>query len=313
MMTSTPPCWLTSALVSVAVTGCGPSVAGHDPVASGTGSTTAATSGSGGSVSSAAPSGSDSITTGDATASVDSTGNPFVVPPDHTVHPQQCDLFAQDCPRGEKCTPWADDGGPYWNSTRCVPVVADPAGTGEPCHVESSPTSGLDDCDRGAMCFGADPRTLEGICTPLCIDPRDPHCEDPDRYCPIAGDGVLLLCLETCDPLQRECPPAWACHPVHEQWVCVADGSGDMGAYGDPCEFINACDPGLVCLDSASVPPGLPCRGAPGCCTEVCDITDPLGDQQCTGWAEGQICQSWYGGGEAPMGLENVGVCALPP
>ena len=54
------------------------------------------------------------------------------------------------------------------------------------------------------------------------------------------------------------------------------------------------------------------CEGAGGCCTEVCDITDPAGDQQCAGVAGGQTCQSWYEEGHAPAGFEHVGACALP-
>ncbi|MEX1364969.1 MAG: hypothetical protein AB1Z98_17710, partial [Nannocystaceae bacterium] len=34
--------------------------------------------------------------------------------------PPQCSLFAQDCPDGEKCMPWANDGGDAWNATICV-------------------------------------------------------------------------------------------------------------------------------------------------------------------------------------------------
>jgi hypothetical protein len=85
-----------------------------------------------------------------------------------------------------------------------------------------------------------------------------------------------------------------------------------MGAYGDPCEFINVCDPGLICLDAATVPPGQPCEGAAGCCTEICDLSDPAGDMQCAGAAEGQTCQPWYEEDSAPIGFEDVGVCALP-
>ena len=81
---------------------------------------------------------------------------------------------------------------------------------------------------------------------------------------------------------------------------------------GPAFEFINVCDPGLVCLISSTVPPGQACEGAGGCCTEVCDITDPAGDLQCTGAAGGQQCLRWYQEGMAPAGLENVGACAVP-
>src|SRR5690606_9934066 len=33
-----------------------------------------------------------------------------------------CDNWAQDCPDGEKCAAWADDGTNSWNNLKCVPV-----------------------------------------------------------------------------------------------------------------------------------------------------------------------------------------------
>ena len=46
-----------------------------------------------------------------------------------------CDLWEQDCPEGEKCNPWANDGGASWNALRCVPIDPNPDGVGEPCTV----------------------------------------------------------------------------------------------------------------------------------------------------------------------------------
>jgi hypothetical protein len=243
--------------------------------------------------------------------STDPTGVTFLLEPD--VGPAfRCDLFEQDCPPGEKCTVWANDGG-SWNATKCVPVVDDPAGPGEPCHVEGSGTSGIDDCDFGAVCWDVDPKALEGVCMPFCVgDASNPYCEDPDRTCPIYADGAFVLCFPNCNPLEQGCREDQTCLPVQDAWICGPDASGDMGAYGDPCEFLNVCDPGLICLGASAVPPGLPCEGATGCCTEVCDITDPAGDQQCAGAAEGQTCQAWYEEGAAPVKWEDVGACALP-
>src|SRR5690606_7229360 len=60
------------------------------------------------------------------TTSADETGVVFLNRPD-TGSTAECDVFAQDCPPGEKCTFWADDGGSSWNALKCVPVVDDPA------------------------------------------------------------------------------------------------------------------------------------------------------------------------------------------
>jgi hypothetical protein len=245
------------------------------------------------------------------TASVDETGVVFLLDPDAGGSAFECDIFEQHCPKGEKCTMWANDGG-TWNASKCVPVVDDPAGAGEPCHMEGGPASGIDDCDLGMMCWDVDSKTLEGTCIPFCVgDSSNPECEDPGRFC--ATGGVLAVCLQICNPLVQDCGEGRACYPTQgEFWSCAPDASGEEGAYGDYCAFINSCDPGLICIESSTVPPGQPCEGTGGCCTEVCDLADPLGDLQCAGAAEGQTCQAWYQEGKAPAGLENVGACALP-
>ena len=40
----------------------------------------------------------------------------FFCPPDGGDEFFECDLFAQDCPAGEKCMPWANDGTEVWNA-----------------------------------------------------------------------------------------------------------------------------------------------------------------------------------------------------
>ncbi|MCH9681605.1 MAG: ribulose phosphate epimerase [Deltaproteobacteria bacterium] len=223
-----------------------------------------------------------------------------------------CDLFTQDCPEGQKCMPWADDGGGAWNATRCSPIADNPGEPGDPCMVEGSDTSGVDDCELGSVCWDVDPKTNTGTCVGMCTGTRgNPVCEDPDTQCSIDGGSAVMWCLPVCDPLQQDCPQDQACYPVSSSWVCAPDASGDMGAHGDPCEFINVCNPGLICFGVAATPD---CTGSAGCCAEVCDITDPAGDAQCTGAPDGQTCQSWYESrDEVPLpGYEDVGVCALP-
>ena len=241
------------------------------------------------------------------------TGAVFLVPPDGGGVSFECDLFAQDCPEGEKCMPWANDGGSSWNATRCSPIDDNPGQPGDECTVEGSGTSGIDSCDLGSMCWDVDPETNIGSCVPMCTgDEANPICEDPDTSCSIANDGAIVLCLPACDPILQDCPEGQACYPIQDAWVCAPDASGETGVYGDPCEFINVCDPGYICLDASTVPTGQACEGAAGCCTAVCDLTDPQGDAQCEGAAGGQTCQPWYEEGNAPPGYEDVGACALP-
>jgi hypothetical protein len=237
----------------------------------------------------------------------------FLLEPDGGGVSFECDLFAQDCPDGEKCMPWANDGGGAWNATRCSPVDDNPGQAGDECSVEGSGTSGIDSCDLGVMCWDVDQETNMGTCVAMCTgDTANPICEDPDTTCSIANDGAIVLCLPVCDPILQDCAEGQACYPVAEDWVCGPDASGDTGVYGDPCEFINVCDPGYICLDPSTVPAGEACEGAGGCCTAVCDLTDPMGDAQCEGAAGGQTCEPWYTEGNAPPGYEDVGACVLP-
>jgi hypothetical protein len=237
-----------------------------------------------------------------------SDGVVFLVEPDGGGVAFECDLFAQDCPEGQKCMPWGNDGG-TWNATRCSPIQDNPGQPGDECTVEGGAASGIDSCALGSMCWDVDPKTNTGLCVAMCTgDEANPICENPDTTCSIANDGAIVLCLPVCDPILQDCPEGQACYPVAEDWVCGPDASGEMGGYGDPCEFINVCDPGLMCLDASATPN---CMAA-GCCTEVCDLSDPAGDGQCTGAPDGQTCQPWYEEGAAPPGYEDVGACALP-
>lgn len=232
-------------------------------------------------------------------------------PPPHCNGNMECDLFAQDCPIGEKCTPWANDGSENWNATRCVPVAPDPDQPGDPCTAEDESASGLDSCDQGSLCLDVDDETLMGTCVALCTGTLEmPTCEPEGTVCAISNE-VLPLCLPACDPIAQDCPMGDGCYPIQGVWACANDASDGAG-YGEPCEFINVCTPGLVCLDGSEVPPGEACEGMAGCCTEICDITDPAGDMQCMGAPGGQICEPWFEAGQAPAGLENVGVCRLP-
>ncbi|MEX1367835.1 MAG: ribulose phosphate epimerase [Nannocystaceae bacterium] len=232
----------------------------------------------------------------------------FIQDPDGGGVSFECDIFAQDCPDGEKCMPWAADGGSSWNATRCSPISENPGQPGDECTVEGSGTSGIDNCDIGGMCWDVDPETNVGTCVAMCTgDESNPICEDPDTTCTIANDGAIVLCLPSCDPLLQDCADGQACYPINEAFACAPDASGEMGASGDPCEFINVCDAGNFCLD-ASAWPG--CAGSIGCCSPVCDLSDPAGDGQCPGM--GQTCQAWYEEGAAPPGYEDVGACALP-
>ncbi len=236
------------------------------------------------------------------------TGCAFLCPPDGLPPTHECDMFAQDCPTGEKCMPWANDGGSSWNATRCSPLSNNPGQPGDQCQVEGSGVSGIDDCDLGSMCWDVDPETNIGNCVAMCTgDEANPLCEDPGTACVNVNDGAIVLCLPACDPLLQDCPEGQACYGIAEVFTCVPDASGEMGVYGDPCEYINVCDPGLFCANADAVPS---CSGSIGCCSEFCDLEDGSGDAQCSGAPGGQACVPWTD--DPAPGLEVVGACVIP-
>jgi hypothetical protein len=212
----------------------------------------------------------------------------------------ECDPRAQDCMRGMKCTAWANDGGTFWNANKCVEVTGEGV-AGDPCMIEGSGVSGIDDCALGFICLNTDMRGM-GTCVEFC-EGTDETCE-PGNVCAIYNDGVLPICLVGCDPLLQDCPEGQGCIDTPNQsFICFNDASGDMGGDGDPCppeDGENSCDPGMWCGPNSAG-----CVDV-NCCTPYCDITDgscPQPDE----------CVSFFGDPmNAPPGFENVGVCVTP-
>lgn len=245
----------------------------------------------------------DSSSSGDAASEEGESGPCNFVCPLDMGPGGECDQWAQDCPVGEKCSAYADNGGSAWNNTKCVAVYEDADQPGDDCTVEGSGVSGIDSCDKGSMCWSVDPSTNKGVCVDLCDGNAEaPICES-GHSCAIANK-VLNLCLPFCDPLAQDCPNAELCIPSGQGFVCVFDASGEEGQVFDPCEFGNVCDQGLYCL-----PPSYAAEcdaAAGGCCLPFCDVKAP----DCTG--AGQMCLPWFDEGTAPPGYENVGICGIP-
>lgn len=222
----------------------------------------------------------------------------FIEPPDFGGAPE-CDIFGDDCGPGEKCNAWANDGGGSWNATGCFPAGTDPIGA--PCTVEGSGVSGIDSCVKGAMCWDVDTDTGMGVCVEQCTCSLDnPVCTTPNTTCTISNNAALVICLPVCDPLDKgACADGDVCVASDNLFICVLDASGDAGGANDPCEYVNACDPGFLCTNS-----GVDCGGS-GCCTPYCDLESP----QCPNGSE---CMPYYSPGDAPKCFEDIGICFTP-
>lgn len=312
--------------LGVALGACGPNVGVDDGSTSSSGTTSGVVTLSGPSPTGPSPDTGDvppdpsvatSMTdTGDVTSSSedgvsDDEGCAFYgCAPDGGGSPFECDVWAQDCLKGEKCMPWSNLGNSEWNATRCSPIDPSGGAPGDPCTVEGNAYSGIDDCDVGSMCWNVDPNTNVGVCVANCSGSEaNPECPgDGFLTCFIGYDGTIHQCLPLCDPLAQDCGVGSECVPYEDGFVCVPDRSGDGGAYGDGCEAPDTCDPGLWCAPPDRVPG---CVDA-GCCTEFCDVDLPDPDTQCAGAVDGAACVPWFEENPLPGLGFNLGTCLLP-
>jgi hypothetical protein len=239
------------------------------------------------------------------TTTLDPTCGEFVCERD-MLKELECDVFAQDCPDGEKCVPVSTDGGGDWNAARCVPVTGTDL-PGDAC-TSVSVADGLDSCVKGALCWGVD-MDGHGTCVAQCLGIPDTLTCPNDGICTLAdGDPfVLALCFPHCDPLLQDCKSGSACYPINDDFSCALDASGDTGQANAPCEFINVCKPGLLCAGPEFVGTGCP-MGSTGCCTPFCEFPAgacPNPDQQCVQWFDPAMLSE----GDPRL---DIGFCGVP-
>ncbi len=223
--------------------------------------------------------------------------------------PQDCDPWLQDCPEGEKCVVALVDD--WFN--KCVPVLGD-GQAGEPC-TYAGLAEATDDCGPDSYCWNS--AWVEnlggsvGLCTPFCQGtPDEPSCP-AGRTCvmddPPEGPPMINMCVEGCNPIAQDCADEphdeIGCYTAGEAFFCAAS-TLDI-PIGEPCDYINDCVPGSMCVPGESLPS---CAGE-GCCTTFCDLTIRVGEQ--CGELPGTHCEPLYEQGMAPFGFESVGVCQL--
>ena len=224
------------------------------------------------------------------------SGLPFVPMPEACLSPN-CDTWNQDCPTGEKCVPYGSTG-ENWDATKCVIVEGDGA-PGDPCTYGGT-SEATDNCDEESYCWDVElvEDTLTGVCRAFCQGTPDNWMCDEGQTCLIANNGDVTLCIAACDPLLQDCAPGQGCSWTGSDFACVFTSPGPE--LGEPCGFINDCPPSTMCLGADATPN---CMGS-ACCVEFCDVTapDPCPDPQLE-------CLAYYTELEAPVGLEDVGVC----
>lgn len=217
---------------------------------------------------------------------------------DIPFEPQPCNSFDQDCPEGQKCVPFAPDGG-GWQGTYCVPVVGE-GEIGDAC-VYTGAAADYDDCGLDSHCWNAQEVDGEsvGTCTPFCMGtPSEPTCSD-GYFCQVSSS--LSICVLACDPLAQDCGPDEGCFWGSTDFFCVPT-SEDIPT-GEACGFINDCAPGNICISAGSLSA---CEAA-SCCANFCAVDG--GDGPCQAIDPDYSCVSFWEPGEAPEGYENVGLC----
>jgi hypothetical protein len=231
---------------------------------------------------------------GDTTNQTTNTSGSFYAGPEVDFSSTlECDPFAQDCPDGEKCVPYASSGNGF-DANRCVVIT----GSGEPGDVcnYGGMVDATDDCGEDSYCWAVGD---VGVCKEFCQGtPDDPMC--PDGFeCLIDGDGSVNLCTFSCSPLLQDCSPGSACYWALDEFTCVAT-TEDI-ALGEPCDAINDCALGLICAPADALPS---CAGD-SCCASYCDLSMPMCSQM------GTDCTAFFEV-DPPIGYEDVGVCIVP-
>jgi hypothetical protein len=175
------------------------------------------------------------------------------------------------------------------------------AGIGESC-VFAGIEVGTDTCDGEGWCFQTQEieGELVGECFAFCDGtPNAPECPDGSS-CSISGDGTVTICLPNCDPLVQDCNDGQGCYWTNADFQCVF-ATSDYPE-GEPCGYINDCAPGNACVVAETLPA---CDGA-SCCAAWCNLDAP----DCS--IPGTSCTPWFEQGEAPAGLDHIGICVSP-
>lgn len=241
-------------------------------------------------------------TSSEPTSSEPTTGEPPCFDPMRC--PAVCDTLAQDCPAGSKCTGVKPSLLAPYAGTACVPDNAGiGAAVGEIC---INADDGSDTCGPQSMCmqFGSG----EGACLSFCSGTADaPACPDATVCAHIDHLWPIYLCVPACDPLAYDCPDvgqvysAMVCAPTSPGFGCVLRGNLQGVPLGSVCADHRDCIGAARCAPASDVPG---CAGA-GCCAAYCDLLAPV----CP--LAGQSCRPTFDPGEAPPGLDDVGVCGV--
>lgn len=285
---------------------------GFAPGCGGDDGQTSATSPSTETEASTSPSGSTSTTS----TTSETTAGPTTDPSSTSTSGgsgNMCSLLEQDCPEGEKCVAWNENGGIFPDGVKCVPQPPGADEIGDECLTMGGFGSGEDTCVAGALCLDLDDDGM-ATCVAYCsgTSPEDAFCQQPNHTCVELFEPVVPLCFEKCNPLLQDCPDGEGCFmdaPMlgSAGFVCMPlIDNLEGGEFLSGCVAMSNCAPGNSCVFAENVP-NCPWQY---CCTPWCNLDTP---EDCLMWDETLSCIEWFAEGQAPPGFEKVGICGILP
>jgi Cys-rich repeat protein len=182
-----------------------------------------------------------------------------------------CDVHAQDCGAGMRCTLVSVTDDATLATTACVPASGSMAQDAMCTRTPTTPGMAMDDCATGQYCARIGQSSGGGrVCRPLCT--ADADC-GAGQICHNAGTVPLAgWCLTQCDIFNPTCPGGLGCalqgniptpNIADFSTACIALGSGQLGA---ACTVIADCASGL-CFNFGT--------GSGSVCAAPCDTMHP--------------------------------------
>ncbi len=184
--------------------------------------------------------------------------------------PAACDPYTPgSCPDGQKCSVVLHGAGTDTATIafECVNSPARPRGDGVLCprfgidandgsDATGTDTDLTDDCQQGLFCFG-DATGRFNRCQPLC-GADGITCPDRNFCLTLNSDPPFGVCRRAsdCDPVfQTGCRSGEGCYLIADTTnnllgTCFTfqPEDGGTGAPGEPCMFIDTCQPGTQCF-----------------------------------------------------------------
>lgn len=171
-----------------------------------------------------------------------------------------CDVFAQDCGAGQRCTPYAAGTSPGSNILNaCVPAGA--LALDATCMREGG-RLGADQCGAGLFCANFGQVSLDTrVCRPLCTQAS--HCGAGQVCVALTNAPRAGVCTPSCTLGGADCGAGTTCRS-RTLWDAAPTGAEDVTSFGTSCEPLGAAAAGAPCMVNADCGASLECSRRSG-------------------------------------------------